>query len=344
VLKNVLNLPVFVIFFFFYPVVQAAQVDGLYEAQVPVASQDAAERSKGLREAFRKVIMKASGQSSFYSDQADVLSRARDHVEQFGYRSREQDGKRQLLLWARFNPEGVRRAVRDAGLPVWPEERPSTLVWLAIEEGDDRMILAGDSEHVAQKTLNEIARERGLPIVLPLMDLTEQSTIQFQEVASLSPDRLQEQSQKYDSQYLLIGHIQSVQDGLWRGRWFIADDQQDVILTPPGTLADIIASGINPLANRIAREFASFAYVGSPQYLDIMVQDLNGANDYATTLKYLESLSLVTQVDVTRVEGRNAWFQVHTPADIAAFLQVIELGRVLYARDSTDQLVFGLTP
>ena len=162
-LKNVFHLPVFVIVFFFYPVVQAAQVDGLYEAQVPVASQDAAERSKGLREAFRKVIMKASGQSSFYSDQADVLSRARDHVEQFGYRSREQDGKRQLLLWARFNPEGVRRAVRDAGLPVWPEERPSTLVWLAIEEGDDRMILAGDSEHVAQKTLNEIARERGLP-------------------------------------------------------------------------------------------------------------------------------------------------------------------------------------
>ena len=143
---------------------------------------------------------------------------------------------------------------------------------------------------------------------------------------------------------MLLGHIQSEQDGLWRGRWFIAHDQQDVILTPPGTLADIIASGINPLANQIAREFASFAYVGSPQYLDIMVQDLNGANDYATTLKYLESLSLVTQVDVTRVEGRNAWFQVHTPADMAAFLQVIELGRVLYARDSTDQLVFGLTP
>lgn len=343
-IKNVIIVHVWVIAFLVTPLVTAAQVDGLYEAQVPVSSQDANERSKGLRAALRKVIIKTSGQSSFFSSQDSVLSRASHLVEQFGYRSRQLDGKRQSYLWARFNPEGVRRAVHDAGLPVWPEERPSTLIWLAVEDNQERLILAGDSEHPVRDMLYEIANERGLPIVLPLMDLSEQSEIQFSDVASLAPEHLLEQSAKYDSQYMLIGHIQSTEDGHWRGRWHVASDEQEVTLTPTGTLADILASGINPLTNRIASEFSSFAYVGSPQYLDIVIQDLNGANDYANSLKYLESLSLVSQVDVTHVEGRNVWFQVHTRADMAAFLQVIELGRVLYARDSTDQLVFGLTP
>ena len=268
-------------------------------------------------------------------------------VEQFGYETRETGStdRRQLYLWAKLSPVGVKGLVRQAQLPIWPEERPETLVWIAIEDAVGKQVLAEGGAHRAVKLLQQVAGERGLPFVLPLMDLQETSTVEFDTIAAMQTDALQQASTRYGSQYVLVGSVQQVEGGMWRGRWRLLDEAQQLTVTPAGPLADVIDAGINPLASRIAREFASFSYIDGEQYIELAVDDINGAEDYARSLKYLESLSLVTSVDVTGVDGPMVNFRLHTSADLASVMQVIDLGKVLYAREnSIDQLVFGLYP
>ena len=53
---------------------------------------------------------------------------------------------------------GVKGLVRQAQLPIWPEERPETLVWIAIEDVVGKQVLAEGGAHRAAERL-----ERGGP-------------------------------------------------------------------------------------------------------------------------------------------------------------------------------------
>jgi hypothetical protein len=325
---------------------KASGPDQLYEAAVPVKNQSPATRAAALKEVLRSVAIKVTGLDVIPNSFFQQPLRLEDLVQQFGYESRQrtQAGRPQLQLWAKLDAVGVKQLIRQAGLPIWPEERPATLVWLAVEDPAGRQILAEGSEHPALTLLNELAERRGLPVVLPLMDLQESSLVDFDVVSAMQLEPLVSPSDKYGSHYVLVGHLQMLEKGLWRGRWKLIGENEQVSTTPAGPLSDVLAAGINPLASRIAQQFSSLSYVDSEQYIDLSIDDINGAADYARSLKYLQSLSLISQVDVVGADQQMVNFRLHTKADMASVLQVIGLGRVLYARDTIDQLVFGLNP
>jgi len=324
----------------------AIHVDNLYEAAVPVKDQTPASRVTALKDVLRKVIIKVTGQNVVPAGLFQQPLQIQHMVQQFGYESRQQSptARPELHLWAKLNPTGVKQLIRQTGLPIWPEERPETLVWLAIDDKVGRLIMAEDSDHEAVDQLHRAANHRGLPIILPLMDLQESSVVDFDGIASMQLDPLQLPSEKYGSQQVLVGHIQYIEGSHWRGRWKLLGEGEQVVTTPAGPLSDVVQAGIDPLASRIAQQFSSYSYVDSEQYIDLSVDDINGAADYAHSLKYLQSLSLVSQVDVVGVENKMVNFRLHTRADLAAVLKVIDLGRVLYPRDTVDRLVFGLNP
>jgi len=324
----------------------AVHVDNLYEAAVPVKDQNPSSRAAALEDILRKVIIKVTGQNVAPAGLFQRPLQIEHMVQQFGYESRQQSvtARPELHLWAKLDPTGVKQLIRQAALPIWPEERPATLVWLAIDDKAGRLIVAEDSDHEAVSQLHQAANQRGLPIILPLMDLQESSVVDFDSIVTMQPDQLRLPSEKYGSQQVLVGHIQNVEGSHWRGRWKLLGEGEEVTTTPAGPLSDVLQAGINPLASRIAQQFSSYSYVDSEQYIDLAVDDINGAADYAHSLKYLQSLSLVSQVDVVGVEKQMVNFRLHTRADLAAVLKVIDLGRVLYPRDTIDRLVFGLNP
>jgi len=326
------------------PPAYAVRVATLYEASVAVPDQTPGNRSAALREILQQVVIKVSGQGVLPEGLLQATVRIQDLVEQFGYETRQEEQHRQVYLWAKLNTTGVKQLIRQVGLPVWPEERPSTLMWLAVDDENGQQVIAEDSTHPVLAGINEAAGKRGLPVVFPLMDLSESRLVDYGKLASLDPLVLAPISEKYASQFGLMGHIQQMDKNNWRARWRVAGQDEEILVTPAGPLSDVLAAAIDPLASRIARQFSSFSHRDSPQYIDVTIDDIRGAADYAKGMKYLESLSPVTQVDVTGVNGQKVNFRLHTRADIASVLQVISLGRVLYARDTVDRLVFGLNP
>ncbi len=322
----------------------SARVDNLYEAMVPVESQDSRLRADALRGVLRAVAVKVSGQSVLPAYFSNSSVSVQHLVEQFGYESIERrDGQRQLQFWARLSSTGVRQILRDQGLPIWPEERPTTLIWLALQDANGQQVIAEGSDHSVMTAIKALSDQRGLPVVLPLMDLAESATVDFTRIAMMSPEHLAEASEKYASQYTLIGHVQQESDKLWRGRWLVAGSNEPET-TPVGALEDVVAAAINPLATQVAQQFASFSRSDSPQYIEVTVDDIRSADDYARSLTYLESLSLVSKADVVRLDNKGTHFRLHTRADIAAVLGVIKIDRVLYPRDAIDELIYGLNP
>ena len=330
----------------FTPGAHAVRLTDLYEASVPVADQSVEARAIALKKVLNSIVIKVTGQSFLPQTFLQQSLNIQHMVEQFGYESRQASANsvRQLFLRAKFNSTSVKQLIRQADLPIWPEERPATLIWLAVDDHANRLIVAEDSVHPVVDQLAETASLRGLPVILPLMDLQESSEVDFEAIAAMKTASLLLPSSKYDSQLVLVGYIQRIEGEMWRARWQILGEEQRVATTPVGPLADVMAAGINPLASRIAEQFSSYSYVDSEQYIELAIDDIHSAEQYARSLKYLQSLSLVSQVDVVGVEPRAINFRLHTRADLASVLKVIDLGRVLHARDTIDQLVFGLNP
>lgn len=341
-------IPGLLILFLLSPVfnAQAVQVEELYQAAVPVENQNPSGRTAALRKILEKVLIKVSGESVISGIGSVPFTAIEQMVEQFGYDSIQSTptARPQLHLWARLNPQSVKRLVRELQLPIWPEERPETLVWLVVEDKQQRIVLAEGSAHQVSEQLTRTAGQRGLPVILPLMDLEESAQINFDSIAAMQASVLTEVSEKYASQYVLVGYIQKIDQTRWRGRWTIIG-QGEVQTTAPGPLSDVIAAGINPLATQIAARFSSYSLADSEQYIDLIIDDIHGTGSYARALSYLDSLSLVSRVDVTAIQNGNIHFRLHTRADLASIMQVIGLGNVLYPReDVIDQLVFGLNP
>ncbi|MCE6983853.1 DUF2066 domain-containing protein, partial [Pseudomonas frederiksbergensis] len=70
------------------------------------------------------------------------------------------------------DPGSTERALRQAGLALWGNNRPSILGWW-LNDSAEGSSLVGDGQGSAEP-LRRAAQHRGLPLRLPLADLQEQ--------------------------------------------------------------------------------------------------------------------------------------------------------------------------
>ena len=151
---------------------RAGEVEGLYETQVPVTGQREAERVDALRTAFRQVLVKVTGDRGAASHQA-VQTLARSplgYVQQYLYRplppdytpAAAADPAPTQMLWVRFDAQAVDLLLQQANEPVWGRMRPTTLVWLAVEDHGRRALAGSDSLPELRSELEDQAEARGV--------------------------------------------------------------------------------------------------------------------------------------------------------------------------------------
>jgi len=114
----------------------------VYEVVVPVAGVTEADRAAGLDEALRAVAVKVSGRREAADD---TQVRATDPTRLVQRYSLSPDN----FLKVGFDGPAVEQMLQQAGLPVWPVERPVTLV---------------DAPGVDAGALGLAAAWRGLPV------------------------------------------------------------------------------------------------------------------------------------------------------------------------------------
>jgi len=260
----------------------AALVEGLYQVREPVASQQPSERDAALGRALQDLVVRLTGDAN--AAQSPALSESvkspQQLITQYSY-----DAGPPAVLVVNFDPASVNRTLTQAGLPIWGANRPSVMTWW-LNDSDGGTALVGDSQPAAAP-LQRAAQDSGLPLVLPLADLSEQLVGTAENIDSGKPDALREASKRYSSDVLLAVHARQ-SGGSWQAQWRMWQGTNSAQGNAQGADLDALANTImHELSTRLAKQFITKP--GSTQALTLVV---GGANfeRYSQLQKLLEPM------------------------------------------------------
>ena len=288
--------------------------DEIYDATVPLEGWSEQDRQASFADALGIVAVRVSGQSGAAGNDVVQSANAAKYVQRY---SRTGD----RLLRVGFDPASVNRLLRAAGLPIWPAERPRTLVLLSAPSAaiGEQAMRNGDASTVREE-LEQAAELRGIPLVWPRSGV---------EVAAVRGRLLSGDRVELDA-LLANSGAQGVLAGMGSdGRidWIFADAGGTRRATGPA------ATGANLAADAYADVYAprSTRVLSSISITVAGVEDLYG---YAALMDYLESLSLVQSVQVQGMDRDVARLMVTLQGDADLLRRIARLDTHLLPGES----------
>lgn len=307
---------------------------GLYQVEVPVADRSPASRQSALQQAMVVLAIRLSGDRTIAerSEVQSLVDAASRYVQQYQYvtqPAQDSAAAPELSLSVMFDGTAVAGALRAAGLPVWGHERPELLAWIAVDENGRRRLLAAGEESNLRHSVDQVARQRGLVLLLPLLDLEEQSRVRVSDVWGGFVEDLRDASARYGAQGILLGRIMRDGDG-WRGRWLLDYASLSTSWVTQGdTLDAALREGLEQLADRQATRMAVQGGSALAASQSIIVTGIDGLDSYARVSHYLRGLSVVKQVELIRVSGDQMELMLGLNGQLIHLNQAIRLGNLL---------------
>jgi len=330
--------------------VESGEIEGLYEAKVAVTGQGIVERKAVVREGMRIVLTRVSGRRDIETlDKIDqALANALRYVQQFDYRTLAFDAvhvnetgeeyKQELRI--RFDDQALNVLLQDAGLPVWGRGRPSLLIWLAVEDVGERYLLGGDARLPLRDMLELQAQQRGVPLLFPLLDLEDQTRLNFADVWGDFQDDIQSASQRYQAEGILVGRVYRHAENEWRARWSLYDGAQSHAerknalqvqrwTTTAVDKEQLMKAAVDDSADILGHRFARAASELDADMLFVSVTDITTIEGYARTLKYFSSLDMVTETAVNSVDEIDVVYGLKIKGNEEHFRQSVAFGDTL---------------
>lgn len=287
---------------------RAAKVDWLYDVDVVVADQSAKERTTASREALLIVLRRVTGLRDVPMSEAvtNALEAPQRYYVEYRYRdapAAPMPGKtpaKTLYLTVRFAEAAVQRLIAEARLPLWSSNRPTTVAWIVMAENADRDVLGASDPNPLMLALRAQALERGLPLVVPLMDLDEQLQVSAAVVWGGMFDVLERASARYAADDLLVGRVSRGAAGTWSADWQIWKDGNEQRFTiQSATPEEAGAAIVDRLTDALVARYAVAG--GDQQQLHIRVNGIGNVADYGALLAYLGGLEFIDSVQVDEV-------------------------------------------
>jgi len=348
---------------------EAGEVERLYEAKIAVTGQGDVERMAVIREGMLLVLTRVSGRRDIeaLAEVGQALNNAMRYVQQFNYRVLDlemielsetgEEYKQELRI--RFDDRAINTVLLDAGLPIWGRGRPSLLVWLAVEDARERYLLGGDTQQPLRDMLESQAQQRGVPLLFPLLDLEDQTSLKFADVWGDFQDDIQAASQRYQAEGILVGRLYRQTESEWRARWTLYEGgkstskhnnvaQSQRWMTTAVGKEQLMKAAIDDSADILGLRFARSASEVDADMLLVSVSDITTLEAYARTLKYLSSLDMVAETAVKSVAGSDIVYGLTIKGNEEHLRQSIAFGDtlaplvnapVMMNSDSSDQLL-----
>jgi len=299
---------------------RAAALDWLYDVEVPVTDQSAEVRSAAFRQALLVALKRITGLSDVPSNPA--VTSALDAPQRYyvEYRYREGDNPvigatpaKVPMLSVRFAENAIQKLVAEAGLPLWSSNRPTTLAWIAVTDGANRAVLGVNDKSALLNSIRARARERGLPLIIPAMDLEDQSSVSDGVVASgASSPAIERASERYRADQILVGRATHAANDAWTADWQLWQRGTESKFRFDSPNAD--AAGAAVVDRLVADLVARYAVVGggNQERLQIRVDGVTDVAQYGALLKYLGHLEYIDSVQIEEVAANEVMLSLHT--------------------------------
>ena len=307
----------------------ARDVGDLYSARVPVPDRGAESLAAGARAALGRVLVKLTGNRAAASGPAlgELGGSAAKLMLQYGFEPDPVGGG--VLLAAHFDESALNGELERLGVPVWGKERPETVVWLVVDEGARRLV-SGDEPGVEGEVVYARAGQRGLPALLPLMDIEESQHLLYAGDWQTLATTATALSTRYGTPATLVGHLVQSVPGLWEANWRVTVGEDSHDWRDEGdVLPLLLEAGVETLADALARRFADPALLGRDEVLAIRIVGLGSAADYARATTYLEALDTIADLFISEVSAAGVTVAFTARGGRTAFEQSVTFGNVL---------------
>ena len=333
--------------------VQALPVTGLYSHEIAVANQSEDERNRAFREALEAVLVKVTGEQRWLENSAlrQALDNAQDYVEAINFRTEPRppplqqisdsnnaiidasaaaSGPRQFYTVS-FARSLVDRLLANAAIPVWDSNRPSVLVWMALQSDvGERSLLSVETNSDLIDLISEFAAKRGVPVIFPVLDFEDRRNLSADQIWTLDENAIRTASQRYGADSILSGRLHLTASGDLVGLWqFLFQDQVDIFDGFDTSLQSYVEAPLDRVTSQLARHFAVVVSQDGNQKTRVRVAGVDNLTAYSSLVSYLQSLSMVESVLVSSVQAESLELELTLRGSPQQLNELISLDRDL---------------
>ena len=320
----------------------AVEVPGLYRATVRVDSRNSEqERRRAFGVAMQEVLTKVSGVDASLN-QASIrraLNNPEPYVQSWSTQaslvamdpSAEVSELREVIsIQVNFYETEIQRLLDENGIPIWPVNRPETLVWLVVQDelGERQMLGNGVSgSNEAAALLQDFADKRGLPILFPLLDLEDQLRLNLDALWELDAEAILNASRRYRAESILALRLhRSLSGEVLAKSIYLFRDNQFVYEEFESDQDDFLRGSINLATAELSQYYAVLLSASNNTVsVDLRVDGINSPADYAALISYLNSLEAVSSYKLKQVNAESLYLQLETGDQLRQLVETIAL-------------------
>ena len=281
----------------------AETVKNLYQVRQPVSGQTPEVRDQATQQALDTLVLRLTGDPKAAQNPglAALRKDPQQIISQYGF-----DAGPPEVLKVDFDPATTEQALRRAGLSLWGANRPSILGWW-LNDSTEGSSLVGDGQASAAP-LRRAAQHRGLPLRLPLADLSEQIVATAPNLEGTDAAPLRGVSERYNADALLAVHARE-EGGQWQAKWHLwLGDKKEAGSVQGADQAAVADAVMLAVSERLAPRFVVKPGASGEQLLEVQGMNLE---HYAALGRLLEPFGARLQ----SVDGDRILYRVNGSAE-----------------------------
>lgn len=291
----------------------------MYQAQVPVTATSITQRRAAFTRGLATILVRVSGNSTITQTKAvkALLANAQDIVDAYRFVRTKPPAEpgihpaSHLTMHIQYDPVAVRNVLSKGHKKAWTSQRPVTLVWLTIQTVQGRTILGNDSRSQVAQYLRKTAKRRGIPLILPLLDIQDQSRITVSQVWHPDFKQLKAASKRYGAKAVLVGNVTVDKQDQWHANWLSwMNSEQHNWQTHADSLQAVLAMGVNEVADQLAQQFAHRVEAQPVHWLKLVVQDIDSMGAFSKVRAYLQENKVVDLLETQRIGDDEVVFRL----------------------------------
>ena len=322
-----------------------AHLANLFTAIVPASRQNEASRQDAQRRALRQVFIRVSGMPEIDAHPAidAALEQVDSFITRYGFLRRPIPGQSELQLYfeASFDSASILKLLRRENITIWSATRPKILAWVGVSDANGRRILDAAGADLPTSALQNQAEIRGIPILLPVMDLSDLEYVDAATVFENVESALRLATKRYKPEGMMVLRLVK-DDGWWEVEWsFFLDKDALREKFRANSLDSAVRKSVDLLANNLALRYATLNLeqiqgTGEPVIHWVQISRVRNLKTCTDIIDFFHTIGSVQNVQLVRLGHESLLLSMYSNVSRGHLLRLIELNYRLQESQNSD--------
>ena len=230
-----------------------------------------------------------------------------------------------------FSSALIDELLTSASIPIWDSNRPSVLVWMALQdEAGNRSLMTADINNDIIELIKEFADRRGLPLLFPVLDFEDRRSLNEDLVWTLNEEAIRNASNRYGADSILTGRLHFTASGELVGLWQFLFQGEAVVFDGFSTdLREYLHGPLARVTSQLASYFAIVPDSATKEMVQLRIDGVKSLQGYSSLLSYVSGLGLVESVSPAQLDGERLELRLGLVGDAQQLFELIALDRDL---------------